>query len=152
MTQVDPTTAAGHPVQATDPTQHRHAWVFTGSLDGVAVVDTRPDQPDWTLTGQASAFVNGTTTVSAVELGWAPQLQTTGSDAEGSVTPGPQVNPRMQQGNSLIGLESGSVLGSTSPGSGLGTQHLRADLTLWIPDTSPTGTYVSTLTLTLISP
>ncbi|GAB3865642.1 hypothetical protein ACFPIJ_24995 [Dactylosporangium cerinum] len=152
LTQVDPTTAAGHPVQATDPTQHRHAWVFTGSLDRVAVVDTRPDQPGWTLTGQASAFVNGTTTVSAVELGWAPQLQTTGSDAEGSVTPGPQVNPRMQQGNSLIGLQSGSVLGSASPGSGLGTQNLRADLTLWIPDTSPTGTYVSTLTLTLISP
>ena len=37
-------------------------------------------------------------------------------------------------------------------GSGLGTQHFGADLTLWMPDTSPTGTYVSTLTLTLISP
>src|SRR5262249_50621622 len=136
---------------ATDPTGHRHAWVFSGDLSGVAVVDTRPDQPGWTLTGSASDFVNRTTKVSAVNFGWAPALGSAGSDAEGSVSAGGSVNPQFQtpSSNGLAGTTNFATAGANN---GLGTQNLSAGLTLWIPDTSPTGTYQSTLTLTLVSP
>jgi hypothetical protein len=151
LTQVDPTTAAGHPVQATDPTGHRHAWVFTGNLSGVSVNDTRPSQPGWTLTSQASNFANGATTVSAVDLGWTPAKVTTGSDAEGTVTAGSAIASQLAVATSN-GLSSTSNFASAAVGSGLGTQNLSAGFELRIPDTSPTGSYVSTLTLTLISP
>jgi hypothetical protein len=150
LTQVDPTTAAGHPVQATDPTGHRHAWVFTGGLSGVAVQDSRPGQTGWTLTGQASDFV-GPAQVSAKNLGWNPALVAAGSDAEGAVAAGPSVDSMFKTASSN-GLSTANNLAKAPAGAGLGTQNLSAGLELRIPDTSPTGTYTSTLTLTLISP
>ncbi|GAA2355030.1 substrate-binding domain-containing protein [Dactylosporangium salmoneum] len=150
LRQLDPGTPAGHPVQGTDPTGHRHAWVFTGSLSGISVGDSRPGQPGWTLSGQSTDFVNGATTVSAAHFGWTPALVAAGSDAEGLPVAGPAIAPRMQVPDSL-GLAGVSMLAGAPGGSGLGTQHVRADMVLWIPDTSPTGTYTGTLTLTLIS-
>lgn len=150
LTQIDPTTPAGHPVQATDPTGHRHAWVFTGSLGGVSVNDTRPSQAGWTLTGQASDFVNGSTTVTSQNLGWTPALAT-GGDAEGTVTAGSAVQSHLASAAST-GLSTTRNFATAAIGSGLGTQNLSSGLELRIPDTSPTGSYVSTLTLTLISP
>jgi hypothetical protein len=150
LTQVDPTTPAGHPVQATDPTGHRHAWVFTGGLSGVSVQDTRPNQFGWTLNGQASDFT-GPTAVSAKNLGWAPALVATGSDAEGTLTAGGSVDSILKTKTSN-GLSAPNVQAKAGAGNGLGTQNLSASLELRIPDTSPQGTYTSTLTLTLISP
>lgn len=152
LAQVDPATAAGHPVQATDPTGHRHAWVFNGNLGGVSVQDTRPSQPGWTVSGQASDFVNGATTVTAKNLGWGPALVAAGSDAEGAVHAGAAINPQLQVAASNGLTSPGGNLAQAPATAGLGTQNLSAALSLWIPDTSPTGTYASTLTLTLVSP
>jgi ABC-type phosphate transport system substrate-binding protein len=149
--QVDPATPAGHPAVATDPTGHRHAWVFQAPLGDIAVVDTRPSEPGWTLTGEATDFVNGGTTVPARDLGWTPQLVPAGSDAEGVLSPGPSIGPFLSTGFTN-GLAMPLELANAAPGNGLGTQNLGATLVLWMPDTSPTGTYASTLTLTLISP
>lgn len=116
------------------------------------MVDTRPDQPGWTLTGQATDFVAGSTTVAGAHLGWTPELVPSASDAEGPVIVGPAVAPRMQVPASGGLAGPGAVLAGAGPGSGLGTQYVQAAMVLWIPDTAPIGTYTSTLTLTLISP
>ncbi|MFG2043445.1 substrate-binding domain-containing protein [Dactylosporangium sp. NPDC048998] len=152
LRQLDPGAPGGHPAQATDPTGHRHAWVFTGDLTGIAVSDTRPGQPGWTLTGQATDFVAGSTTISGEHFGWTPALIAAGSDAEGTPVAGPVVAPRMQVPASGGLAGPGGTLASSPAGSGLGTQRVGAGMLLWIPDTAPTGTYTSTLTLTLISP
>ncbi|GAB3863524.1 phosphate ABC transporter substrate-binding protein PstS [Dactylosporangium cerinum] len=150
LTQLDPATPDGHPAQATDPTGHRHAWVFQGDLGGIAVADTRPGQPGWTVTGQATDMVNGTTTVAAGNLGWSPALVRAGSDAEGTVTAGPPVRPALQTSTSP-GLAEAAVLAGAPRGAGLGVQYVAATVHLWMPDTSPKGQYTGTLTLTLIS-
>ncbi|OLB79976.1 MAG: hypothetical protein AUI14_08710 [Actinobacteria bacterium 13_2_20CM_2_71_6] len=124
LTQVDPTTPAGHPVQATDPTGHRHAWVFTGGLSGVSVQDTRPDQFGWTLNGQASDFA-GPTAISAKNLGWAPALVGAGSDAEGTVNAGASVDSILKTKTSN-GLSVPSTQAKAGAGNGLGTQNLSA--------------------------
>ncbi len=151
LVQVDPTTPAGHPVQATDPTGHRHAWVFNGNLSGVSVSDTRPAQSGWTLNGQAADFT-GPTTVSAKNLGWTPALVTAGSDAEGTLQAGAAVNPMLQTATSNGLAAPGSTLASAGAGNGLGSQNISAAVTLRMPDTNPKGTYNTTLTLTLVSP
>jgi hypothetical protein len=153
LTQVDPSTAAGHPVNATDATGHRHAWVFNGSLTGVSVSDTRPTEPGWTVTGQTADFTvpAGSTPVTARYLGWSPALVATGSNAEGTVNAGGSTSPYLSTPAST-GLSTPASLAKAGTGSGLGDQNLSAGLTLWIPDTSPTGSYTSTLTLTLVSP
>ncbi|MFG2037308.1 Ig-like domain repeat protein [Dactylosporangium sp. NPDC048998] len=150
LTQIPVNDPNGHPAQATDPTGHRHAWVFTGSLTGVSVNDTRPSQDGWTLNGQASDFVNGSTTVTASNLGWAPALAT-GGDAEGTLAAGSAVDSKLKTAGS-DGLHTSSLFAKAAPGNGLGTQNLSASVELRIPDTSPTGLYQSTLTLTLVSP
>lgn len=151
LTQVDPNTAAGFPVDATDPTGHRHAWVFTGNLSGVSVSDTRPLESGWTLTSQASSFVNGGTTITAANLGWTPAKVGTGSDAEGTVTAGTAITSHLAD-TASNGLNQTRNFATAAIGSGLGTQNLSAGLELRIPYTSPAGAYTSTLTLTLISP
>ncbi|WP_432976428.1 hypothetical protein [Dactylosporangium sp. CA-233914] len=126
---------------------HRH-----GELSGISVTDTRPGQPGWTLTGQATDFVNGATTAPAADFGWIPALLAPGSDAEGAPLAGPAVPPRMQSPQSGGLAVPGATLASAPPGSGLGTQHVGAAMALWLPDTAPTGTYTSLLTITLIGP
>ena len=150
LTQVDPTSDAGHPALASDSTGHRHAWVFTGGLTGVSVQDTRPTEPGWTVTGQSTSFANGAITVPAAYLGWTPAVAT-GGDAEGTVTAGPSIASALAS-TSSSGLSAPAKLASVATGSGLGTANLSSGLELRIPDTSPTGTYASTLTLTLVSP
>jgi hypothetical protein len=158
LTQVDPTTAAGHPALSTDPTGHRHAWVFTGGLTGVSVVDTRPDTTGghgigWTLNGQASTFINATTntTYPSAYLGWTPALVPAGSDAEGTVTAGAAVPSQLAVSTS-DGLQTSKTFAKAAAGNGLGTQNVSSSFELRIPDTSPTGTYNSVLTVTLVSP
>jgi hypothetical protein len=157
MTQVDPSTAAGHPALSTDPSGHRHAWVFTGNLSGVSILDTRPDPSGtghgvgWTLNGQAANFVSGSTSYPASYLGWAPALVATGSDAEGSLTTGGAIDSLLKTAAS-DGLMTSKTFARAATGNGLGTQHVSAGFELRIPDTSPQGTYASTLTVTLVSP
>ena len=151
LAQVDPSVDGGHPALAGDPTGHRHAWVFNGNLAGVAIQDTRPGQPGWTVTGQSSGFANGSIPIPAANLGWTPALVPANSDAEGSVAAGPIVQSLLAAAASK-GLSEPVKLASAPAGAGLGTQNLGAAMELRIPDTSPTGTYTGTLTLTLVSP
>ncbi|WP_238014525.1 Ig-like domain-containing protein [Dactylosporangium sp. AC04546] len=149
LTQIPVNDPNGHPVLATDPTGHRHAWVFTGTLTGVSVNDTRPTQDGWTLNGQAADFHNGSTVVPASYLGWVPA--SAGGDAEGTVAAGPSVDSKLKT-ESSVGLSTSNQFAKAAPGNGLGTKDLTSSLELRIPDTSPTGLYTSTLTLTLVSP
>ncbi|MFC5008143.1 Ig-like domain repeat protein [Dactylosporangium cerinum] len=149
LTQIPVNDPNGHPAQATDPTGHRHAWVFTGNLTGVSVNDTRPTQDGWTLNGQAADFRNGQTVVPATNLGWVPAAS--GGDAEGTVAAGSAVDSKLKTATSN-GLQTSSQFAKAAPGNGLGTKDLTSALELRIPDTSPTGLYTSTLTLTLVSP
>jgi hypothetical protein len=150
LTQVDPATSAGHPVLASDATGHRHAWVFTGALNGISVQDTRPSEAGWKVTGQATVFTNGNLSIPAADLGWDPKLAP-GGDAEKTVVAGTSVASKLAN-DSSAGLTTPVTLASAAAGNGLGTENLGAGLELRIPDTSPTGTYSSTLTLTLINP
>jgi Big-like domain-containing protein len=150
FTQVDPTTTAGHPVDANDPTGHRHAWVFNGNLSGVSVVDTRQSEFGWTLTGQASNFT-GPAAITATQLGWVPAKVATGSDAEGTVNAGPSTDSSLKTVGSK-GLSTPTNLAQAPAGNGLGTQNVSAALELRITDQSQQGTYTSTLTLTLLTP
>jgi len=102
------------------------------------------------VTGQTTSFANGAVTVPAADLGWTPAVAT-GGDAEGTVTAGPSVASALAA-KSSSGLSTPGKLASVAAGSGLGTANLGSGLELRIPDTSPTGTYTSTLTLTLVSP
>jgi hypothetical protein len=149
LTQIPVNDPNGHPALATDPTGHRHAWVFTGNLSGVSVNDTRPTQDGWTLNGQAADFHNGPTVVPATHLGWVPAAS--GGDAEGTVAAGTAVDSKLKTASSN-GLQTSSQFAKAAPGNGLGTKDLTSSLELRIPDTSPTGLYTSTLTLTLVSP
>jgi hypothetical protein len=151
LQQVDPSAPGGHPVQGTDPTGHRHAWVFTGRLSGVAVTDSRPGRPGWALTGQAFDFAGGAATVPAANLGWRPAYDTDRGDAEGQIDLGAEAPSRLLDPGS-DGVAVPRLLAAAAPGSGLGTVNLAADLELRMPDVSPKGSYRSTLTLTLINP
>ncbi|OLB79971.1 MAG: hypothetical protein AUI14_08680 [Actinobacteria bacterium 13_2_20CM_2_71_6] len=148
LTQVDPATPDGHP--ATDPSGHRHALVFLGNVSGIAVQDSRYAQPGWSLTGQASDLTTGAAAVPAKDVGWVPALAA-GSDAEGTVTAGPTVEPGLKVPQSKGLAAPGTSLASAPAGSGLGTERVAAVLRLWIPDTSPAGVFTGTLTLTLTS-
>lgn len=150
LTQIDPTTAPGHPAVATDRSGHRHAWVFNGDLSGITINDTRPAEPGWTLTADATDFT-GPAPVTAADLGWTPRLVAAGSDSEGSVLAGDAIAAALASVAST-GLSESRIMGSAGPGSGLGTTNLGATLIWWVPDTTPQGTYTSTLTLTLTSP
>jgi hypothetical protein len=157
MTQTDPNTPAGHPALSTDPTGHRHGWVFTGNLSGVSVNDSRPDPSGtghgvgWTLNGQAASFVNGSTNYPASYLGWAPALVAAGSDAEGTLTAGSAIDSLLKTAAS-DGLLTSKTFARAGAGNGLGVQNVSSAFELRIPDTSPQGTYSSTLTVTLVSP
>jgi hypothetical protein len=120
--------------------------VLTGNLTGIAVQDSRYEQPGWTLTGHASAIGP----VAAADLGWAPALAA-GSDAEGTVTAGPAVQPRVTAPKSNGLAVPGAALAAAAAGNGLGTERVGAVLRLWLPDTTPAGALTGTLTLTLTS-
>lgn len=134
--------------QGTDANGHRFS-VLTGILQGIAVLDSRPDQPGWTLTGEAIDIV-GPTKVAASNFGWVPTL-VAGSDAEGSPKAGPAVGPAPQKGSGGgLGAPVGNL--AFAPfGSGLGTERVSAVITLQVPATELIGTYSGTLTLTLTS-
>jgi hypothetical protein len=152
----DPTLPDGHPLL--DRTGRRHAWVFAGSVDGVSVVDTRPDAPGWAVSGSLSKGVDE-------RAGWSPALVASGSDPEGAVAVGPAVPVAVDPSApaperavasgtpSSSGLAGrGAPLATAGPGNGLGTQRLAASVELWQPDTVASESDRHTLTITLVSP
>jgi hypothetical protein len=129
---------------------HRY-WVLTGALSGITIQDSRPDEPGWTITGEASDLTGPGGQIPAGNVGWAPALIAPGSDAEGALQVGTAVRPVPDAGNGSGLGAPGATLATASYGTGLGTQKVAAEITLWVPATSPVGTYTGTLTLTLTS-
>jgi hypothetical protein len=126
-------------------------FVTSGALQTITVTDNRAGNPGWTLSGVASAFTNGTSQISAENLGWTPKLvdESTGQ----AITLGAAVSPANgvpASDTGTAGLAKSQTLATATPGHGLGTAHLGAALALNVPTTTTAGTYTSTLTLTAI--
>jgi len=117
--------------------------VATGTLPTVTVADTRNTFPGWSVSGTQSVFQGpGTNTISASQLGWAP-------DGVGTLTGGATAGPTVAPGT-VPGLASASVLGSAPAGQGAGTNQFNAALTLDIPSTAAAGTYTGNMTITYL--
>lgn len=120
-------------------------WATSGSIQAVAVTDTRSATPGWNVVGRVGSFTGEEKTVEGRYLGWTPKVmaQPTG----GTVVAGEAVTPGLAGGT---GLTTSSVLGRAPAGAGVGTTRLGADLDLRVPSNTPTGSYTATLTLTVI--
>lgn len=114
-------------------------FVANGSISDVAVIDTRAGGTasyGWTVSGQSTDFSNGTDTISAANLGWAPKL------AEGT-------SPSVTKGAAVTGLNTAQQLATSNAAA---NATLGADLTLTVPTTTKQGAYSATLTIASRSP
>src|SRR5882757_2121192 len=116
----------------------------SGTLSPVTVADTRTSKPGWSLSGQVDDFVSGGNTIDANALGWVPLIAT--PNAAGDVVKGAAVAPGTNPG-----LKQGAGLATADAGKGAGTTTLGAALTLKAPDTTPPGSYTTTLTLSAMT-
>lgn len=109
-----------------------------GELGEFTVQDGRvASKPGWDLTvTSVGDFVNGSTTISKANLGFAPTL-VSGTASLGTA----QVAGSAAYPTRFAQLASGNA----------GTTVLNADLVFLAPAGSPAGTYTSTLTVTLVS-
>ena len=136
-----------------------------GVLNQVYIVDYRPADTGWTVTGQMAAFSDGAShTFSGDALGWQPRVATASTVLAGYnslvSTAGGVVQPATTGGlgtgttTSTDSLQPGSAQGRTlafaNSGSGLGLARLDALLSLAVPLHLPAGTYTGILTLTAI--
>ena len=136
-----------------NPALNSAGTLFTtsGALQPITVTDNRAGNPGWTVSGQVGAFSDGTTGISAENLGWTPTAAT--GSAGQTITEGPVVAPADGVAPSDagdLGLSSAQTLASAPAGAGLGTAQLGANLALNVPTTTTPGTYTATLTLTAI--
>lgn len=113
---------------------------FAGRLGSVTVSDTREGSPAWSLSGQVSDFSGG---LPGSYLGWVPRVTAPGA----GVYPGETVVSGLIAGN---GLASPSLLAAAPAGHEPGSATVDADLELRVPDSTPGGRYVTTLTLTAL--
>jgi opacity protein-like surface antigen len=129
---------------------------FTGKLPTVTVTDTRdvadvPDGAFWYVLGSATDFVSaGGDVITADHLGWSPML--TGSTDPGSVSAGDPVDTVLDGGPNGVGLVDRELLAMASDSAEInpeGQWSVSADLFLRTPATVNTGSYSSTLTLSL---
>ncbi|MEV4993015.1 Ig-like domain-containing protein [Streptomyces niveus] len=120
-----------------------------GEISPVTLTDTRAGNPGWTVSGQVTDFSDGAAhAINGQNLGWAPNVIDHVSGQ--NVTAGDQVGPAagVAPGDAgTAGLKSSHTLGK---GTGLGTSHLGADLSLNVPTSTVAGTYTAKLTLTAI--
>jgi hypothetical protein len=138
-------TAKPGPVTLTGAAQRveGQVWAASGTLGTTTVDDDRQDTaaPDWSLTGKVSDFAGpGTSAIVASQLGWTP------TKVSGPGTAGPAVAPTASGG-----LSTAKVF---AEGEASASPHVETSLTaglaLDVPPTTPAGTYVATLTLTLV--
>ncbi len=124
-------------------------FTTAGQLKPVTVTDTRAGNPGWTVSGQVNDFSDGQGhAINGENLGWTPSV-VDNSTAQ-VVTLGasvPSANGVAPGDNGTAGLKQSRTLAT---GTGLGTTHLSAALTLNVPTTTVAGTYTATLTLTAI--
>lgn len=113
-----------------------------GSINEVAVSDTRRTNNGWAIQAQVSDFTTGDASFSSKYLGWTPYIAEEGAGA----TAGAAVAP---EGD---GLSISRTLASATSGHARGEAVLGADLDLKVPvDLVEEDTYHATLTLTALS-
>lgn len=138
---------------------------FVGTLPTVTVTDTRdaddiPEGAWWWVEGTASDFVSdpaGLPDIAAGHLGWTPHLVNGG--ALGFVAEGPEIPTVMDPRTTTdpappdnVGLVGQEMLASVSESADVAAEDewsANADLVLRVPTTTASGTYHSTLTLSL---
>lgn len=122
-----------------NPTMVNNRSTSTGSLGSFQIQDARAlSAPGWTLTTTSvAAFVSGTNTVAAANLGLSPKnVSGVAATLGAAQSAGSAVYP------SLFAQQTAGTSGTTV---------LDADLTFVAPEGTPAGTYTSTLTMTLVS-
>ncbi|MGO3767533.1 hypothetical protein [Microbacterium gubbeenense] len=127
--------------------------VFTGTLPKVTVSDTRaaedvPADAAWYVVGTASNFhdENGVSTIQASNLGWSPKLVAEEGEGEAFVEVGGDVAPSRP---GVIDQDLLFLAESAEANAGGGVFSATADLDLVVPAAVPSGTYSSTITLSL---
>lgn len=131
-----------------------------GDLDTVVITDTRAGDPGWAATGVVSDFtnptgVNGATSVSAANLGWAPVIvlaaaNQVGITAGGVVAPDALPAVGAPQSNPALGLGAARAFATTTDNNGNGTAKVGGALKLNLPTDVAAGTFSATLTFTVI--
>lgn len=109
-------------------------------LQAVTETENRNYLPGWSVTGQASNLSAADQPIADSELGWVP---------DGAVTGGAKLGPPVAPGNPGLG-RAGAVLAVATPGSGVGTDSLSAELMLAIPRAARSGPYAVTMTITFV--
>ena len=131
---------------------------FTGTLPTVTVTDTRvfPERIDegafWYVLGTSSDFDGDAAQpdIPAANLGWAPAL--VGGTDPGEVAAGDEVKTVLDSGPNNVGLVDQELLAMASSSGDInptGSWSVNAGLFLKTPITVATGSYTSTLTLSL---
>ncbi|MGN7186459.1 hypothetical protein [Microbacterium enclense] len=129
---------------------------FTGKLPTVTVTDTReaadvPGGAFWYVLGSATDFVSSDgDIITADHLGWSPML--TGDTDPGSVAAGDPVDTVLDGGPNGVGLVDRELLAMASDSAEInpeGQWSVSADLFLRTPASVTTGSYSSTITLSL---
>jgi hypothetical protein len=151
-------TVAGNATTLTESGSTPTIRQFTGNLPTVTVTDTRvfPDRIDagayWYVLGSSTDFVGDAAQpdITAGHLGWTPALGA--STDPGEVAAGDQVDTVLDSGPDAVGLVDQELLAIASSSAGInptGSWSVNAALFLKTPITVATGTYHSTLTLSL---
>ncbi|MEI6360295.1 MAG: hypothetical protein WCO50_08200, partial [Synechococcus sp. ELA619] len=132
----------------------RNGKYFTaaGRINQVTVLDTRPNDPGFTVNVQMSEFANGSNTFSGNYLGFEPVVTAdSGVTFDGYnqvVVAGLPVVP--QAPSSTTGMATGRPMATAEAGQGLGIAYIDARIKLLIPLTARSGTFIGTLTFTTI--
>ena len=149
-------TVDNSPVTLTENGSDASNRKFTGTLGTVTVTDTRSDVPagvGWAVVGESSDFTDGSKTIPAKYLGWAPALvnEPAGNDvvAAGSDVDSQAVDsssPGLTTGVDILAFTIDSQQAKVESGE----WKANANLALVAPaDEVSSGTYSSTLTLSL---
>ena len=133
-------------------TRNGKYFVASGRMNEVTVLDTRPNDPGFTVNAQMSDFANGSNTFSGNYLGVQPVVTAdSGGTFDGYnqvVVAGGPISPQAPSSNK--GMAAGQPIATAEAGQGLGIAYIDARLTLLIPLTARSGTFVGTLTFTTI--
>jgi len=114
--------------------------IVTGMLQAMTVTESRNYLPGWSVTGQASNFTAAGQPVSGAQLGWIPT---------GTVAGGAKLGAPVAPGHPGLG-SAGAVLAIATPGSGIGTDTLSAELMLAVPPGAEDGPFAGTVTITFL--
>jgi hypothetical protein len=159
LTLTAPTAPVELGVLTLDSTNTRFVTSGAVTLNPVTITDTRAGQLGYSVTAQADDLTSGSDTINSENLGWTPAIagpvpQSINAQLGPSVPAGDGLPPRAPTG-SVQGLKTArslvQALADPATGAGsVGTIQVTAALALKAPTTTPTGTYRTTLIITVV--